>query len=164
MVPCSEVTGINEKDNGFLGSGPISSHLLTARPRGRIYSPPGDHNHPSSLCFVLKQRYPRTQFPLHWHRIFLKIDSLQHSLFLTFFSRQLFSTVSSHWEVIFKVWCIGGADKKTKDQQCVLRILSPKLCSYFVLFMQAYVFLCEMYEPDVQPFILHLLHSSELNQ
>jgi hypothetical protein len=120
VVPCSEVTGINEKDNGFLGSGPISSHLLTARPRGRIYSPPGDHNHPlftllrpqakvhkntvpsSFTSHFSKDRFTSTQFALH---IFLNTNSLQ-----------LFSTVYSHWEVVFKVWCIGGADKKGKDQ------------------------------------------------
>ena len=93
VVPCSEVTGINEKDDGFLGSGPISSHLLTARPRGRIYSPPGDHNHPlftllrpqakvpkntvsSSLTsHFSKDRFTSTQFVLD---IFLT-SALQHS-------------------------------------------------------------------------------------
>jgi hypothetical protein len=30
------------QDNGFLGSGPYPSHLLTAHPRGRIYSPTVD--------------------------------------------------------------------------------------------------------------------------
>ena len=107
VVPCSEVTGINEKDNGFLGSGPISSHLLTARPRGRIYSPPGDHSHPlftllrpqakvpkntvssSFTSHFSKDRFTSTQFVLD---IFLT-SALQHS-FLSL--RSNFQSLA-HW-------------------------------------------------------------------
>lgn len=64
----------------FLDLGPIHPHPLTARPRGRIYSPPaGDHNH-STVSALL-----RLQAKVHT-RLQESTVSSSHHLFLFFSS------------------------------------------------------------------------------
>lgn len=50
----------------FLDLGPIHPHPLTARPRGRIYSPPaGDHNHSTVSTLLRLQAKVHTRLQEH---------------------------------------------------------------------------------------------------
>lgn len=98
----------------FLDLGPIHPHPLTARPRGRIYSPPaGDHNHSTVSALLRLQAKVHTR--LQEHSFLLTSPFFLFFYFLLMKRWTKLSTVSSHWQVLFsRVWCIIGGDDMEK--------------------------------------------------
>lgn len=153
----------------FLDLGPIHPHPLTARPRGRIYSPPaGDHNHSTVSTLLRLQAKVHTR--LQEHSFLLTSPFFLFFYFLLMKRWTKLSTVSSHWQVLFpRVWWIIGGDGMEKER-FIWSICIFCLKHMYIFFVRNVVEcvrcgpVSHIHMPSPSPFIFAPTTSLELKQ